>query len=169
MIIFQRGLSFNLWILHFNQLYMHAWLITHYLLQVIFYLYWSCGLSESSRETEYSELLSFLFHYQLSISLTLHPVVMKSQLLSKVFFLPLHCCLRMTTMNLSDIPFSSERCFIEFRSRLCQSSTPNSLINVYMDLALCTGSSHVGTGRASHKLFPQRALNCTKYLGMLKR
>lgn len=105
----------------------------------------------------------------LAVNLTHTASCMKSQLLSKVFFLPLHCCLRMTTMNLSDIPFSSERCFIEFRSRLCQSSTPNSLINVYMDLALCTGSSHVGTGRASHKLFPQRALNCTKYLGMLKR
>ena len=44
-------------------------------------------------------------------------------------------------LNLSS--YSSQRCSIELRSRLCagqsSSSTANSLIHVFMDLALCTG------------------------------
>ena len=45
---------------------------------------------------------------------------------------------------------SSQRCSIGLRSGLCagqsSSSTPNLLIHVFMDLALCTGPNHLVEG-----------------------
>ena len=54
---------------------------------------------------------------------------------------------------------SSQRCSIRLRSGLCagqsSSSTPNSLIHVFMDLALCTGAVMLEQERAIPNLFPQ--------------
>jgi len=57
----------------------------------------------------------------------------------------------------------SQSCSIGLRSGLCagqsSSSTPNSLIHVLMDLALCTGAhySHAGTGRGHPQTVPTKS------------
>ena len=67
---------------------------------------------------------------------------------------------------------SSQRCSIELRSGLCasqsSSSTPNSLIHVFMDLALCTGAQSCWNRKGpspncSHKVGSMELSNISWY------
>ena len=68
---------------------------------------------------------------------------------------------------------SSQRCSVELRSGLSagqsSSSTPNSLIHVFMELLCALLHSHAGTGRSHPQTVPKLgAWNFPTYLGMLK-
>ena len=79
---------------------------------------------------------------------------------SKSAFVRSHTDVGREGLALSLRSYSSQSCSIGLRSGLCadqsSSSTPNSLIHVFMDLLCALVQSHVGTGRGH----PQHLLVC---------